>query len=54
MNNEQRSEIIKSLAMGMSSEEIADLEDVPTSEVENIRDNSADEIAERKRFYENH
>ena len=51
MNNEQRTEIIKSLAMGMSAEKIAGLEDVPVSEVEKIRDTSAAEIAERKKFY---
>lgn len=54
MNNEQKTEIIKSLAMGMSAERIADLEDVPVSEVVNIQKNCNAEIAERKIFYENH
>lgn len=52
MNNEKKCEIIKSLAMGMSPDKIADLEDVTVSEVEIIRDNSAAEIAERKKFYD--
>ena len=54
MNIEQKTEIIKSFAMGMTAEKIAKLEDVPVSEVENIQKNCASEIAERKKFYENH
>ena len=36
MTDEKREEIIKSLAMDMSVEQIAALEDVPVSEVEQI------------------
>ena len=52
MNKEQKTEIIKSLAMGMSVAEIADIEDVTEAEVEAIRGECSTEIAERKAFYE--
>lgn len=48
MTNEKREEIIKSLAMDMPSERIAELEDVPASEVEQIKYDYADSV-ERKR-----
>lgn len=52
MNKEQKSEIIKSLALGMSVTEIAKIEDVSVYDVENIQNQCETEIAERKRFYE--
>ena len=48
MTDEKREEIIKSLAMDMSMEQIAALEDVPVSEVEQIKYDYADRV-ERKR-----
>lgn len=48
MTDEKRKEIIKSLAMDMSVEQIAALEDVPVSEVEQIKYDYADRM-ERKR-----
>lgn len=50
MNNEQRAEIIKSLAFGMSASEIAEIEGVSTAEVEQIAYDHADEIARKKAF----
>lgn len=52
MNIEQKTEIVKSLAMGMPALEIAYLEDVTEEEVEAVRSECAAEIAERKAFYE--
>lgn len=52
MNIEQRTEIVKSLAMGMPALEIAYLEDVTEAEVEAVRSECAAEIAERKALYE--
>lgn len=48
MTNEKREEIIKSLAMNMPVERIAELEDVPVSEAEQIKYDYADRV-ERKR-----
>lgn len=50
MNNEQKSEIIKSLAFGMNAKEIAEIENVSTAEVEQIAYDCADEIARKKAF----
>ena len=52
MNVEQKTEIVKSLAMDVPALEIAYLEDVTEAEVEAIRSECAAEIAERKAFYE--
>lgn len=52
MNVEQRTEIVKSLAMGLSVTKIACLEDVTEAEVEAVRSECAAEIAERKAWYE--
>ena len=48
MTDEKREEIIKSLAMDMSVEQIAALEGVPVSESEQIKYDYADRV-ERKR-----
>ena len=50
MNNEQRAEIIKSLAFGMSASEIAEVEGVSTAEIEQIAYDHADEVARKKAF----
>ena len=52
MNEEKRSEIIKSLAYGMAAEEIASLEDVTVEEVEQIHRDCAEEIANKKSWLE--
>lgn len=52
MNEEKRSEIIKSLAFGMSAEEIANCEDVTVAEVEQISRDCAAEIANKKSWLE--
>lgn len=52
MNNEKKSEIIKSLAYGMTAKEIAACEDVTADEVERIRCDCADEIAQKKSWLE--
>lgn len=52
MSNEKKSEIIKSLAYGMATEKIASLEDVTAAEVEQIRRDCADEIADKKSWFE--
>lgn len=51
MTNEQREEIIKSLAYDMSPEDIADIEDVAVETVEQIYQDHADEVAYKKKFY---
>lgn len=51
MNNEQKSEIIKSLAFEMPLKEIAENEDVSVSEVEQIAYDCGNEIARIKQFY---
>lgn len=50
MNNEQRAEIIKSLAFGMNAAENAEVEGVSAAEVEQIAYDHADEIARKKAF----
>ena len=52
MNNETKSEIIKSLAYGMAAKEIASFEDVSVVEVEQINRDCADEIADTKTWLE--
>lgn len=52
MNEEKRSEIIKSLAYGMTAEEIASLEDVSAEAVEQISRECADKIANTKTWLE--
>lgn len=52
MNNEKKSEIIKSLAYGMETEEIASLEDVTVEEVQQIRRDCADKITDKKSWFE--
>lgn len=51
MTNEQREEIIKSLAYGMKPEEIADIEDVSVESVEQIYQDHAEDVAYKKKFY---
>lgn len=50
MNNEQRAEIIKFLAFGMSASEVAEVESVSAAEVEQIAYDHADDIARKKAF----
>ena len=52
MNNEQKCEVIKSLALGMEATEVAKLEGLSVYEVENILNECQTEISERKRFFE--
>lgn len=52
MSNEKKSEIIKSLAYGMATEEIASLEDVTVEEVRQFERDCADEIANKKSWFE--
>lgn len=52
MNNEQKNEIIKSLALGMTAAEIAAVEGIPESEAEQIAYDCADEISRKKAFME--
>lgn len=52
MNEEKKSEIIKSLAYGMTAEKIASLEDVTVEEVEQVRKDCTDEIADKKSWLE--
>lgn len=52
MNVEQRTEIVKSLAMGLSVTKIVCLEDVTKEEIYAVRSECAAEIAERKAWYE--
>lgn len=51
MTNEQREEIIKSLAYGMKPEEIANIEDVSAEAVEQIYQDYAEDVAYKKKFY---
>lgn len=51
MTNEQREEIIKSLAYGMKPEEIATIEDVSAEAVEQIYQDYAEDVAYKKKFY---
>ena len=52
MNNEQKNEITKSLALGMTAAEIAAVEGIPESEAEQIAYDEADAIARKKAFTE--
>lgn len=51
MTNEQREEIIKSLAYGMKPEEIADIEDFAVEVVEQVYQDYAEDVAYKKKFY---
>lgn len=51
MTNEQREEIIKSLAYDMSPEDIADIENVAVEKVEQIYQDYAEDVAYKKKFY---
>jgi hypothetical protein len=50
MTKEQKSEIIKALAMGMSAEEISRIEDVRVNEIIKIRNTCETEIAAAAEF----
>lgn len=52
MNNEQKSEIIKSFALGITAAEIAAVEGISTEEAEQISYDCADEITRKKAFME--
>ncbi|MGN1137073.1 MAG: hypothetical protein ACI4SF_12750 [Oscillospiraceae bacterium] len=52
MNNEQKSEIIKSFALGMTAAEIAAVEGISTEEAEQISYDEADAISRKKAFME--
>ena len=52
MNNDIRQEVIKSLALGVNIEEIANAAEVTVEEIEAFAVENADEIAERKRMSE--
>ena len=50
MNNEQKSEIIKSFSLGMTASEIAAVEGISTEEAEQIAYDEAEAIARKKAF----
>ncbi|MGN0608832.1 MAG: hypothetical protein ACI4J6_06470 [Oscillospiraceae bacterium] len=52
MNNEQKNEIIKSFALGMTAEEISKVEGISKAELEQISYDDADAIARKKAFME--
>ena len=52
MNNEQKNEIIKSFALGMTAEEISKVEGITEAEAEQIAYDEADAIARKKAFME--
>lgn len=52
MNNEQKNEILKSFALGMTAEEISKVEGITEAEAEQIAYDCADEIARKKAFME--
>ena len=52
MNGEQKNEIIKSFALGMTAEEISKVEGISKSEAEQIAYDCADEISRKKAFME--
>lgn len=52
MNNEQKNEIVKSFALGMTAEEISKVEGISKAKLEQIEYDSADEIARKKAFME--
>lgn len=51
MTNETRCEIIKSLAFGMSVEQVAAAEDVAVSDVEQIAYDDADAVAREREYF---
>ncbi len=50
MNNEQKSEIIKSFALGMTAEQIAAVENITVEEAQQITCDCADEISRKRRL----
>ena len=52
MNGEQKNEIIKSFALGMTAEEISKAEGISKSEAEQLAYDCADEISRKKAFME--
>lgn len=52
MNNEQKNELIKSFALGMTAEEISKVEGISKAELEQISYDEADAIARKKAFME--
>ena len=52
MTNETRCEIIKSLALGMSVEQVAAAEDVAAADVEQIAYDDADAVAREREYFE--
>lgn len=52
MTNETRCEIIKSLALGMSVEQVAAAEDVAVADVEQIAYDDADAVAREREYFE--
>lgn len=52
MNSEQRSEIIKSFALGMTAERISAAEGITEAEAEQIAYDCADDIARKKAYME--
>lgn len=52
MNNEQKNEILKSFALGMTAEEISKVEGITEAEAEQIAYDEADAIARKKAFME--
>lgn len=52
MSNEQKNEIIKSFALGMTAEQIATVENITVEEAQQIAYDCADEISRKKAFME--
>lgn len=52
MTNEARCEIIKSIALGMSVEQVAAAEDVAAAEIEQIAYDEADAVAREREYFE--
>lgn len=52
MNNEQKNEIVKSFAFGMTAAEISKVEGITEAEAEQIAYDEADAIARKKAFME--
>ena len=51
MNEETRLEVIKAIAYGEDVEDIANMAEVDTAEIEKIRDDYANEINTRRKSY---
>ena len=52
MNSEQKNEIVKSFALGMTAEEISKVEGISKAKLEQISYDEADAIARKKAFME--